>query len=479
MITRVGLAALAAAFAATPLAAQQAQSAGPLVAQAMFGQTGGKYVAPKCSADKNKHFKTSSAATYLSSAVTTGAGPKADDILENGNRVATEAIMKEGQDKAASAWFVLGRIQLFQGDLAGADSSLKKAEALAPDCKEEINTLRRTAYVALAQEGAKQGDAKNIAAASEMFAQATRIYPASPFAPYNLATLFSEAGQPDSALKYYGLAATTTSPDTNDAKVRKLATFNQAVVLLNAGRAKEAVPILEQYTAKYPDDNDAKRGLAQAYRASGQNDKARALDAQTGVSTAAGPTENTGVKDLLASFSAKDYAATMQKADGVLATDPYNTTALTAGAFSAYQVKDGPKLVQFAEKLHQVEPANEDALKLLSNGYKLTKQTDKATGIGEKILALPAHVSMKGFTLKATGATLEGTATGREALDAKSAKSMAPKAQTFVVEFTDKSGAVVSTQEVAVPALAKDQTHDFTVEGTGEGITGYRYKVKA
>jgi hypothetical protein len=142
-------------------------------------------------------------------------------------------------------------------------------------------------------------------------------------------------------------------------------------------------------------------------------------------------------------------------------------------------VKDGPKLVEYAEKLHQLEPANEDALKLLSNGYKLTKQTDKATGVGEKILSLPMHVAMKGFTLKATGATLEGTATGRDALDPKTTKPMTAKAQTLVIEFTDKSGAVISSQEVAVPPLAKDQTHDFSAEGKGEGITGYRYKVKA
>jgi hypothetical protein len=169
----------------------------------------------------------------------------------------------------------------------------------------------------------------------------------------------------------------------------------------------------------------------------------------------------------------------LQKSEAVLAGDPSNTTALTAASFSAYQLKDGPHLVQYAEKLHGIEPANEDALKLLSNGYKLTKQVDKATGVGEKILSLPAHVSMTGLTLAATGASLSGVATGREALDAKTTKPLAPKAQTLVFEFTDKAGNAVTTQEVAVPALAKDEKHDFAIEAKGEGITGYRYKVKS
>jgi tetratricopeptide (TPR) repeat protein len=462
----------------TVTAAAQSVDPAPLVAQAMMGQTGGNYVAPKCSADKGKHFKVSSGATYLKSSITEGSS-EATKLLDQGEKVTLEAITQEGQDKAASAWYTLGRINLFQGDLAGADSSLKRALALAPDCKAEIDLLRRIAYVPLATEAQKQADAKNSAAAADLYRRAAAIYPPSPFAPYNLATLFAEEKQADSAIKYFQMAAKSTSTDTSDASVKRLAEFNAAAVMLGAGRAGEAVPLLESYVKANPNDQDAKRGLAQAYRATGQSDKARALDAQTGISTATGPTENAALTETMAAFNAKDYATALQKSEAVLAADPSNTTALTAASFSAYQLKDGPHLVQYAEKLHGIEPANEDALKLLSSGYKLTKQVDKATGVGEKILSLPSHVSMTGLTLSATGASLSGVVTGREALDAKTTKPLAPKAQTFVFEFTDKAGNVVTTQEVAVPALAKDEKHEFVIEAKGEGITGYRYKVKS
>ena len=460
------------------LAAQGADPVGPVVSQAMFAQTGGKYVGPKCSADKGKHFKVSSGATYLKSAIEEGGGESAK-LLGQGEKVTLEAITGEGQDKAPSAWYTLGRIRLFQGNVVGADSSLKKAEALAPDCKAEVDMLRRIAYVPLVTEAQKQADAKNAKAAADLYRRAADIYPASPFATYNLATLYAEQQQTDSAVKYFEAAAKSTSTDTNDVKVRRLAEFNAAVMMINTGKAAQAVPMLESYVKANPNDQDAKRGLAQAYRATGQTEKARALDAQTGVSTAAGPSENTALKDVMTAFNAKDYPTALQKSEAALAGDPNNTTALTAAAFSAYQLKDGAQLVKYAEKLNSLEPANEDALKLLSNGYKLTKQVDKATGVGEKILSLPFHVSMTGLTLSATGANLSGVATGREALDAKTTKPLAPKAQTLVFEFTDKAGAAVATQEVAVPPLAKDQKHEFTLDAKGEGITGYRYKVKS
>ena len=85
---------------------------------------------------------------------------------------------------------------------------------------------------------------------------------------------------------------------------------------------------------------------------------------------------------------------------------------------------------------------------------------------------------MTGLTLSATGANLSGVATGREALDAKTTKPLTPQTHTLVFEFTDKAGTAVATQEVAVPALAKDQKHEFSLDAKGEGITGYRYKLK-
>mgnify|MGYP003545358158 CR=1 FL=1 len=48
-------------------------------------------------------------------------------------------------------------------------------------------------------------------AGDEIVPKAAAIYPPSPFAPYNLATLFTEEKQGDSAVKYFQIAANATS----------------------------------------------------------------------------------------------------------------------------------------------------------------------------------------------------------------------------------------------------------------------------
>jgi tetratricopeptide (TPR) repeat protein len=244
--------------------------------------------------------------TYLKSAIEEGGGESAK-LLGQGEKVTLEAITGEGQDKAPSPGTRSAASGCSRANVVGADSSLKKAEALAPDCKAEVDMLRRIAYVPLVTEAQKQADAKNAKAAADLYRRAADIYPASPFATYNLATLYAEQQQTDSAVKYFEAAAKSTSTDTNDVKVRRLAEFNAAVLMINTGKAAQAVPMLESYVKANPNDQDAKRGLAQAYRATGQTEKARALDAQTGVSTAAGPSENAALKDVMTAFNAKDY----------------------------------------------------------------------------------------------------------------------------------------------------------------------------
>lgn len=480
MTVRSGLAALAALIAAAPVAAQQAgTSTATLVQNAMFAQANGRYSPSKCSADKGKHFKTSSANTYLQSAINQGPGQKATDLLNNGERVVIEAITQEGQEKATSAWYSLGKVYLFQGDVAGADSALRRAEALGPDCKGEIETLRRTAYAALANEGAKASQAKDNANAIRYFNDAARVYPGSAFVPYNLGALYAEANEPDSAIKYFKAAATSTATDSNEVKIKKIAGFNTAVLMLNNGQAAEAVPILEDYVRQNPTDNDAKRGLAAAYRATGQADKARALDAQTGVSTAQGPSVNSDLEGALALYRDKKYPEAAAALGKIIATEPYNVTALAAQSNAFLALKDGPNLAKSAGQYAAVEPLNFDALKLQREGHRLAGETDKANASAEARLKQPTSIAITSLTLAATSAKLTGTARGEEALDAKTGKPIAAKAQALVFEFLDKGGAVVATQEVAVPALPKDQTHDFTVEGQGEGIVAYRYKLKA
>src|SRR5918995_39491 len=97
-----------------------------------------RYVPPDCGL-KPGHFKVSSGATYLKTGVETEVPDNRSRALASGQKVILEAIQQNGQAKNPAAWYYLGRINLQQGDITGADTAFTKAEALSPGCKQEIS----------------------------------------------------------------------------------------------------------------------------------------------------------------------------------------------------------------------------------------------------------------------------------------------------------------------------------------------------
>jgi len=81
------------------------------------------------------------------------ADQKAKD-LKDAERSLTQAVTSGKQEKNPAAWYYLGRYYLMVDDLAGADSALSKALALAPTCKEDIGLYRRQAWVPVFNAGA-------------------------------------------------------------------------------------------------------------------------------------------------------------------------------------------------------------------------------------------------------------------------------------------------------------------------------------
>ncbi len=128
--------------------------------------------------------------------------------------------------------------------------------------------------------GTKFEEDKNADSALAMYRQAGAIYRGSPIAFYQTAAILNDKGQPDSAAYYFGQAAAVVSTDTTDIKVRNRSAFNQGALLLNGKKYDQAAVVFEQYLKWVPTDNEAKRGLAAAYRGSGKIEQAQALEKQ-------------------------------------------------------------------------------------------------------------------------------------------------------------------------------------------------------
>jgi hypothetical protein len=120
---------------------------------------------------------------------------------------------------------------------------------------------------------------------------------------------------------------------------------------------------------------------------------------------------------------------------------------------------------------------NENSLKLVGEGHKQAKQVDEAVKVAEKVLALPIDVRVTDFTPGASGATLTGTATGREA-QTPAGKPIPPAPVSLTFEFLDANGAVVGSQDVQVPALPAGQSQEIKAAAQGAGIAAWRYKRK-
>ena len=60
---------------------------------------------------------------------------------------------------------------------------------------------------------------------------------------------------------------------------------------------------------------------------------------------------------------------------------------------------------------------------------------------------------------------------------AAAAGTGAPRTYAFTVEFLDRSGAVVDTQQVSVGPVAPGQTKPARVESAKPGVVAFRYRM--
>jgi tetratricopeptide (TPR) repeat protein len=442
-----------------------------------------KYEPASCNIKPN-HFKVSSGASYLKSAIENEVPENRARSLNSGQKVILEAMQQNGQEKNPAAWYYLGRIYLQQGNLYAADSALTRAEQLAPDCAKDIAGYRRNAWVALVKAGSKFEEDQNTDSALALYRQGGAIYRASPITFYQMASIMNEKGQADSAAYYFGQAAAVAAnaTDTADVKYRNRSAFNQGALLLNGKKYDQAAVVFEQYLKWVPNDVEAKRGLAGAYRGLGKVEQAQALEKELVAAGAPPGAAGAGAsQDLMAAgvnaYNDKKYADAAAAFEKLVAAEPYNRDALFNLSNTYLAMKNGPKLAAVAAKLVAIEPLSENALKLQGEGYKQSAKVDAAVKTAEQVLALPADVKASDFAATGSGATLTLSATGR-APQTPTGKPLPAAPVPIVVEFLDSSGGVVTSQEAQIPQLAAGSSQDVKVAAQGGGIIAWRYKRK-
>ncbi len=471
---------LLAILGATSLGAQQ-----PSVATRVAGALDQKLVEPDCDLPGGGDFRIRSGRTYLNTGLT-GSGDPANRAraLKDGVRVISEAITGAGQGKNPAAWYYLGRLYLQQGDLAGADSAFTRAAALAPQCKADIERYRYRPWAALVTEGVKFRQAGQNDSALLMFRAANQIHRSLPLSYLNMAEIFNEAKRTDSAVVYFGLAAATEPTDTTQIRVRNQAAYNYGALLLNTGRASEAVAAFRRYTQLEPGDPDGKKALARALRAAGQDAQAQAVERELlalGGAAAGGGSGSLSESELYelaaTQYNDKDYASAAATAGRVLAANPHNRDALNIRANSFLALQRWDSLAATADRLAAIEPLSFFFHSMRIQAYRSLGDRGRMTEAVLAREALPVDLEISESRISSEGITVSGQAKGREAVDANS-KPIPPRDLTLVFEALDQSGSVRASQELAIPKLAKDATLDIRVEMKGSDLKGWRYRLK-
>ena len=488
---------------------------------------------------KPGHYLVNSGVLYLKSAASTKFADQRTKDLKDANRVLVQALTSGGQEKNPAAWYYLGRYYIQADDLAGADTALARALALAPQCKDDIALYRRQAWVPLFNAGVQAWQAGNTDSAIASFRRANQVYNAEPMGFVYLANLFLSRVAPDpslkqsnptkyasdstvyatrmdSAAKYYRLAVPAAS-DPKYAKDRRDALFNVARVYHSAQRYDEAAAAYKDYLAAYPGDVQAMAALAGLYQRAGKRDSAMALYTQIPERA-----DSAAPEDLFAAAQAvlnavPDAPDTAAMASKCRTAQKRKTPALTprqiaarcepaaADTMKQFHAATDPQY-RLAVKAYEAglakNPNARDALYNLTGISFLLGDTSKLLPLAERLYAIdPMN---KNVIAKLVGALqLAGRkdsvlhfltlADSQPAEVTISSFTIADKGATLeglltnngakpskpfklAFEFLDAHGTVVATQPLDVPTLTAGANQPFTLKADGAGIVAWRYK---
>jgi tetratricopeptide (TPR) repeat protein len=503
MTTRTTILVLATVLAAAPLAAQQGG-----INQHLAAAQPAKYTPPLCPI-KVINAKVKKGEEVLRKVYEAKTPAEKAPLLTDARQNLVAAITQEAQNTNAAAWYYLARVALLRGDAAEADSGFTKAQELVPSCEIDITQYRQNSWATLANTAIDFQRKGDVDSALALFRDANLLFRALPHVYSNMGVVFANTQREDSAAIYFKKAMEIAEKDTSLVEDRNGAALNLAVMYQRLSRNKEAIEMFRKYLAWKPNDTDAQRNLAAAFRNAGMADSADAMEKSMVAQFAKTNLDSLDLQDMLAVGVAAFNAQRYPDAEAVFAKavkrNPYGRDARynlantyfamaraahdkadafrkakqvdSAAAYDAVAMKNDLSLIGEAQKLLELEPMNEDAMRLLAQGQRAQKQEEAVLKTAERLIGLPFTVDVRTFQMGQAVARLSADATGRKPEDV-AGKPLKAAPITLVVEFVDAAGAVIDTKEVTIPVLADKEKHSFDVEAKGAGITGWRYHVK-
>ena len=406
-------------------------------------------------------------------------------------------------------------------DLAAAvDTAFTAVETAKPECAAQIsgpNGVRRNeGWVKIANAAVQAINAEKVDSAEMLANRSLELYKSA--IGYNiLANVAQKRGNTRDAIAQYNKFIAASQGDTTLSENRRQAILlvgnlatDAAQTATGADKAQYAADAKAAYQMLAKDSADVhyadlgKQGLARIALVAGDT-AALKESYQPQLANPSAYNYNQLVSAAVAASQANDALNATKLFQAAYQLNPFHRDVLANLAIMYIKQDSSDKALPYITKLVQVDPSNGENYRLFAFAYasmqkrlmaenrdfgkranattsaKLKRQlidsarisndsirkvTDLALKYNTMADSLPVKVTFSEFTPKDAGATLSGTITnnGDQA-----------KPYTIKIEFLDKAGNVVSTQQASVGPVPPKTAGKFTVTGTGAGITAFRY----
>ncbi len=192
---------------------------------------------PPCTVEAG-HFRVTSAVLDLK--IASEQPVQRDRMLRQALDVLTRALRDDKQDKNPGAWYYLGRYYVEVADASGADSAFDRAQALAPQCRADIEGYRNELATGLTNSGLTLWQAGNADSAATLLRQAYALAPSNLRPMFQLGALYVERNEFDSASAVLSRAALAAGMDTAYAAAKRDAMHTVARLAFRRAQADPA-----------------------------------------------------------------------------------------------------------------------------------------------------------------------------------------------------------------------------------------------
>ncbi len=371
--------------------------------------------------------------------------------------------------------------------IAAIDSSFDVVEAQAPGCADSLRVFRRQLGVATLNNGIDQINANQLDSAIRTIERSLVILPNSPSA-YNALVVVAGKKADTTALANYSRKVIESAKGDTSAATRKLrlsAMYNLSIHLIGqasgnspnkTAQLAEARQLLQAYLVDVPGEPNAQQALARVASVSG--DTAAIAGIYGDMMNNPGKFTDIQLFEAASSMAmSKKFEDATKLYEAGLKTNPYYRDALFNLATVYFERKDYNRMLPVANRLVQVDPNNPDSWRQLAAAHQGLMRTTKDAKLKKahqdtlikylgKSDSMPVKVTVSDFRHAGSKHTLNGMIENRGKTTGN---------YTLKIEFIDKAGSVVATEQAVVGPVAPNGSKPFSVQTDRTGIVAYRY----